>query len=694
VDLLQGANSPDAAAWTPLSTNTLVSNTDNGNYFQETIGVYRANSSNTSSDYYMITKKVDSQPHYSGCTWGGTCGWYTTGRWLNIQTDVPAGPAYALTDHGPTTANGSTTDQLTVGASISGLIPNVSAAYSVAWNVQNVSTSDNTNLATNVASWTESFDMSWHTWTANVPAAESSLYESDQAAIYAVPPGTSAFNVTVQDQVNFQYDTAFGYNVSQTNINTFVHVEPPSLSVSPTSLTVLPGQHVTFNITAQIPAGSGQNLSWNISNMGSLNLNTTTGAGNQTISFIVPSSATPGLLATLNIDTSPQYASPAVRTGPIQLPITIAGNMISAGVLITGGTNWTDPAPMNTAEVWNPATQTSTAVGNMTDARVFHTATPVANNQIFIAGGVDGTYNPTNTTEFFNEKTQQFTPGPSLNQARAGQTATLLNDGTVLLVGGYDINNNALSSAEIYNPASNTITLTGSMSTGRAYHSATLLADGRVLILGGSGSAAGSCPTLATAEIYNPQTKTFSPTGSYPYSNGTKVQAATLLTNGQVLVAGGNDCHGGAADMPILYTPSSGSFTIGIDNLTAYQYSPALISLSNGGAVLIGGGGTYPGSSWIFDPAKKAYGTLEFMKEMRDRPQAAMLENTNSVLDGQVVVAGGVVVNSGGTNGERIEVYNPASNTWATAGMLTTARSGNTATFFGAVNSITSGSHQ
>ena len=88
---------------------------------------------------------------------------------------------------------------------------------------------------------------------------------------------------------------------------------------------------------------------------------------------------------------------------------------------------------------------------------------------------------------------------------RAGKTATLLRDGRVLVTGGYNCAkagaDGIWASAELYDPVTGTFSPTGSMGTPRENHTATLLADGRVLIAGGlSGPspAASSAVTLAS----------------------------------------------------------------------------------------------------------------------------------------------------------------------------------------------------
>ena len=76
----------------------------------------------------------------------------------------------------------------------------------------------------------------------------------------------------------------------------------------------------------------------------------------------------------------------------------------------------------------------------------------------------------------------------SLSTPRYYQSAILLNNGSVLVVGG-DNSSGALASAELYNSATGTFTSTGNMNTARASFTATLLNNGLVLIAGGGNVA-------------------------------------------------------------------------------------------------------------------------------------------------------------------------------------------------------------
>jgi hypothetical protein len=86
----------------------------------------------------------------------------------------------------------------------------------------------------------------------------------------------------------------------------------------------------------------------------------------------------------------------------------------------------------------------------------------------------------------------------------------LLPTGQVLVTGGVNSGGVASANAELYDPASGSWTATGSLVAARIDHTATLLSNGQVLVAGGNdGSNA-----LASAELYAPQSSTGS-TGPY-----------------------------------------------------------------------------------------------------------------------------------------------------------------------------------
>src|ERR1700722_5035651 len=102
-----------------------------------------------------------------------------------------------------------------------------------------------------------------------------------------------------------------------------------------------------------------------------------------------------------------------------------------------------------------------------------------------------------------------FTAVGNMTTERADHTATLLRNGKGLIAGGEGDGFRALASAELYDPSTRTFAPTGSMITPRYAHSATLLADGRVLIAGGVNGDT----SVFTAEIYDPSTGAFTATG-------------------------------------------------------------------------------------------------------------------------------------------------------------------------------------
>ena len=89
--------------------------------------------------------------------------------------------------------------------------------------------------------------------------------------------------------------------------------------------------------------------------------------------------------------------------------------------------------------------------------------------------------NPTNSDNALTSWSWRATG--SLNTARHDHTATLLQNGMVLVAGGLDNHSGASASAELYDPASRTWSATGSLNTARGIYTAKLLPNGMVLVV-------------------------------------------------------------------------------------------------------------------------------------------------------------------------------------------------------------------
>ncbi len=265
----------------------------------------------------------------------------------------------------------------------------------------------------------------------------------------------------------------------------------------------------------------------------------------------------------------------------------------SGMVLIAGGAFYTAPLP--SAELYNPAAGTFTATGNMTTYRDSHTATLLPSGKVLIAGGADDNGTALASAELYDPATATFTATGNMTAARSGHTATLLGNGKVLIAGGvswdattYDATTSA--SAELYNPSAGKFTATGSMTVARQQHTATLLNDGRVLIAGGESIGVVDF-NLASAELYNPGTGTFTAIGNI--ATYRENHTATLLDDGKVLVAGGDAINGASVNLVELYDPSAGTFTATGSMTVARRYHTA--TLLGNGEVLIAGGDGYDG---------------------------------------------------------------------------------------------------
>ncbi|MFE8600190.1 Kelch repeat-containing protein [Archangium violaceum] len=249
-----------------------------------------------------------------------------------------------------------------------------------------------------------------------------------------------------------------------------------------------------------------------------------------------------------------------------------------------------------------------------------------------------------------------------------GHTATLLPSGKVLVAGG-SAARSARATAELYDPGAGTWSLTSNLIGGRESHTATLLPSGKVLVAGGYhplGTDGWGSPYLATAELYDPGTGTWSPTG--PLIQGRRGHTATLLPSGKVLVVGGSGdaSSGGVSGTAELYDPETGTWSpTGGPTSRLYEHHTA--TLLKSGKVLA----MEESVVELYDPETGTWSPT-------GSPESKRLLHTATLLpSGKVLVAGGL---NGSYGSVTAELYDPGTGTWSRTGSLSDARRNHTAT--------------
>ena len=200
-------------------------------------------------------------------------------------------------------------------------------------------------------------------------------------------------------------------------------------------------------------------------------------------------------------------------------------------VLATGGYGST--GYLASAELYDPVANTWSAAGTMPAARYQHSANLLANGKVFVAGG----YPNTNTAALYDPALNSWAGTASMVAARYGHLGATFASGTkVLVAGGYTTTYS--NTAEIYDVSTNSWSAAANMAAGRGWGLGGTLTNGKVLHAGGYGCSTG-CTYLASSEVYDPATNSWTTTGDMISSRYYADPDSILLSTEEMLTAGG-----------------------------------------------------------------------------------------------------------------------------------------------------------
>ena len=367
---------PDPGAWTHLSTTTNSMTSANQNVALLTATVYRLNSIDPATDYYMVLTDAQDSPNFGS-------GWVISQRGIDIRAQTQDGTNATLFDHGPTGTLTSTTVGFSVGVGISLLGPSVTATFSANWTQPSVVTTDKSNT---FASWIESIG--------GITPVSTGTFLSHQSAIFVVPGDTTT--LTIAPSLLASFGPLTSPDAIQVDVGP-IDAEPPTFSATPTSIVLAPGVSTKLHVVAS-NSNSTQGLTWNVSSINNNWLSVPLGpfSANQDLDIAVAPGTQVGTTGFISVDTDPPFAAKSVESGPIQVQVTV-GNAQATTTTLSSSVN-----PSNSGQnVTFMATVTSTGAGTPTGTVTFRNLltplgppVPLSNGQAMfsistLAGGMD-----------------------------------------------------------------------------------------------------------------------------------------------------------------------------------------------------------------------------------------------------------------------------------------------------------------
>jgi hypothetical protein len=315
------------------------------------------------------------------------------------------------------------------------------------------------------------------------------------------------------------------------------------------------------------------------------------------------------------------------------------------------------------APVWKPVSGAGPAVVN------FSATLLLADGRVLVAGGYDYV-SPTQTVPVYRKQAWLYQPDTNswvsageMKEARAYHSASLLPDGRVLIAGGYD-GSKTHATTELFDPkqpAASAWSAGPALPGERMSHAAVTLTDGQILLAGGDGSWP---DILSSFVIYKPSTNSFQ-SPAFGLSKGRATIAATLLLNGKVLLAGGDDGSSAFSNIMETFDPGTGAVTLLKATMSDKKSAAFAFTLPSGKVLITAGYAfAYPPRDDLYDPVADSVLAVNHPNGSARGSAAARLA------DGRVIVAGGFET----AQEKKVRVFTEKGMSWETLPDLLHAR--------------------
>jgi hypothetical protein len=258
-------------------------------------------------------------------------------------------------------------------------------------------------------------------------------------------------------------------------------------------------------------------------------------------------------------------------------------------IFVAGGGNAVSTGTsfgLDSAEIYDPVTGTWTLTSQpMNYPRQYQTMTLLKDGRVFIMGGCKGPsfMNTLNTAEIYDPVTDTFTQAANMSVTRMGQPCVTLRDGRVLLTHSFNVLLLPTppyaklvlgNEAEIYDPATNSYTQIANTGMHKVLELPGIpLLDDTILIPCGGNDLQQAFPT---AHIFDPQTQTFPRTGSLQFARDDLKWVR--LKDGRPLILGGLWQLYGTLTQIEIYTPSLETQVGGLENSISDLLGTAFIN--------------------------------------------------------------------------------------------------------------------